>query len=164
MRDGREFYCSLIPSNASGLEGVRNAVYEAAGAPEGYSMVDPHVTLHPGLVCGESGAAAAASVACHAIGDELRFGPLEVFPGPEDPAVVMLSVEDRLSVYRRAAEAAVRDRGGSVSKEPVPAHLTLFKRDAGSGGVDEGRARALDGDAWNVRDRTVAGVSVKTRR
>lgn len=108
--------------------GIRDLLWERLGRPHGYERVEPHITIHPGFTVGGPTAAHVAGTIARHTGARVRLGPVHYWPSPEEPMVVKLSVETRIMrSLQTKIDQIVRANGGTIDKEPVPAHLTLFK-------------------------------------
>jgi 2'-5' RNA ligase len=105
------------------------------------------------------------------VGTAARVEGLSLWPGRERPAVVKLDLDagGRLRGLRDSVESVVRGSGGTVDRDPVPPHITLFKSaDVGErpdallrGGAR--RLEAVEGDygGWRVE---FGGYRVEGRR
>lgn len=147
---------------------LRDELWERFGEPAGYDRVDPHITIHPGFSVPDKGAANIAGTLVEAVGDSARLGPLQFWPSPEEPMVVKLSVEADLSSYRTDIIREVALERGTIDRQPVPMHMTLFK----SGDTGEDPEAVIDrpvkelgaavADA-GVMDTEISGFRMESR-
>lgn len=164
------YYASLRLREADDLRRIRDEVWERLDPPGCYERSEPHVTIHPGFSCGHRTAARVAGILAYVVGDEFRVDGLSFWPDADEPAVVKLDVDADLSVYQQAIESHISESDGSIDREPVPPHITLFKaRDAGEDGdgrietaFDSDRLRWMRGEYgdWSVE---AGGYTVERR-
>lgn len=142
------WYASMRLADADEVRRVRERVWNALGPPGSYERSDPHLTVHPGFSCDQHTAATIAGVLAYAVGEPVGIDGMSFHPGPDNPMVVKLDVDADLSVYRQAIESHVLESGGTIDREPVPPHITLFKcGDAGDEGCSP-MSITDDGLAW----------------
>ncbi|MFB6211575.1 MAG: 2'-5' RNA ligase family protein [Halobacteriales archaeon] len=113
---------------------LRDRLYRGYfGAPNNYDRVDPHLTVHPGVVADRDTAVTARQIAERLVGEHVYVRGLDVYPGRANPGVIMLDADVAVDLesVRERVENAVTTCGGKVTREPVPAHITLFKRERG---------------------------------
>jgi 2'-5' RNA ligase len=172
--DGRlPYYSAFRVEDEGTVEKVRDRLWRVL-MPDGddYERVDPHVTVHPGFTCDQQTAMDACAVMNAAIDQELRVDGVSFWPGVDNPAVVKLDVsmpDPGMAAYREGIEAYVEDGGGTIDRDPVDPHITLFK--SGDAGEDlEGSLRAPDVMVEKVAasddyswETSVAGYTIKKR-
>lgn len=164
----RPYYAAVSVREEALVERIRAEVWNLLDPPGGYERVDPHITVHPGFSCGNRTAARVAGVLSYAVGETVETTGLSVHPDVDRPAVVKLDLDADLSMYRESITSQVEDAGGSIDRDPVPPHLTLFKAaDAGEdpGGPligDKDRLRRALGDHAGV-EFEVAGFRLEKR-
>lgn len=128
------YYASLCLREEDRVGRIRDEVWAQFLPAAGYEKVDPHITIHPGFSADSATAAEVAGVLAYTVGREFEVTGLSFWPGPNRPVVVKLDLEgDAMDVYRQTIEARVREGGGTIDRDPVPPHITLFK----SGDADE---------------------------
>lgn len=162
------YYASLRVREHDRVEAIRDEVWERLDPPSGYEKSEPHITIHPGFTCEHGTASRIAGVLAYVVGHEIEVTGLSFWPSPEEPMVVKLDLDADLGVFRQTIEGHVRADGGTIDREPVPAHITLFK--SGDAGEEPAsllrggnrRLESIEGeyDGWSVE---VAGYSVKRR-
>jgi len=127
--DRLPWYATWLPADYGRVEDIRDRLWDELWAPEGYEKVRPHLTVHPGFSVDNETASRIAGRLVYAVGEAVRVTGVEYYPGPDEPAVVMLGCEtDNIGWWRDSIEDAIEDAGGTIDTEPVPAHMTLFKR------------------------------------
>lgn len=163
----RQYWVAATLRDDGWVEAAGDAVYDMLGRPDGYERVDPHITVHPGFTIDDADAGKAAGVAASLVGERVRLGPLQYWPSIDEPAVIKLSADVDLSGALAGIEALV-EGGGTIDREPVPAHCTLAK--AGDAGEEWGSLlRATRGEKAAVAasvpfaETEVSGVRLESR-